>query len=265
MRVPGIAWWPGTVPAGVTTQELACNMDLFTTAVKLAGGKVPADRTIDGLDLTPVLTGKGKSPRDTMFYYRGTKLFAVRHGPWKGPLTPPAACGPGKPGGPRPAAAVPPRPRPRREDGRGEGSPEGAGEGQSGRGGPPEGAEARGAAVGQTAARRQEVAAPAHSFFFLAGPPGFENDPAGQVFRTRARSSFTASAYVGSAARFFHSCGSARWSYSSTPFLPLSHSVYRHRSVRTEWPGKLPRQTWVNAGRSHFAPGLSRSGLRLAP
>src|SRR5262249_18631305 len=77
MRVPGIAWWPGTVPAGVTTQELACNMDLFTTAVKLAGGKVPADRTIDGLDLTPVLTGKGKSPRDTMFYYRGTKLFAV--------------------------------------------------------------------------------------------------------------------------------------------------------------------------------------------
>jgi arylsulfatase A-like enzyme len=83
MRVPGIAWWPGTVPAGVTTQEMASTMDLFVTATKLAGGDVPNDRPIDGFDLTPVLTGKGKSPRDTMFYYRGTKLYAVRHGPWK--------------------------------------------------------------------------------------------------------------------------------------------------------------------------------------
>jgi arylsulfatase A len=83
MRVPGIAWWPGTVPAGVTTQDLGCTMDLFTTAVNLAGGDMPADRVIDGLDLAPLLTGKGKSPREAMYYYRGTKLYAVRHGPWK--------------------------------------------------------------------------------------------------------------------------------------------------------------------------------------
>lgn len=83
MRVPGLAWWPGTVPAGVTTQELGCTMDLFTTAIQLAGGTPPADRIVDGLDLTPVLTGKGKSPRDTMLYYRGTRLYAARHGPWK--------------------------------------------------------------------------------------------------------------------------------------------------------------------------------------
>jgi arylsulfatase A len=83
MREPGIAWWPGTIPAGVTTQEMASTMDLYVTAIKLAGGEVPKDRPIDGYDITPVLSGKGKSPRDTMFYYRGTKLFAVRHGPWK--------------------------------------------------------------------------------------------------------------------------------------------------------------------------------------
>ena len=29
MREPGIAWWPGRVPAGVVTHELACTMDLF--------------------------------------------------------------------------------------------------------------------------------------------------------------------------------------------------------------------------------------------
>ncbi len=87
MRVPGIAWWPGTVPAGVTTQELGCTMDLFTTAIKLSGGDLPAGRIVDGLDLTPLLTGKGKSPRETMFFYRGTKLYAVRHGPWKAHFT----------------------------------------------------------------------------------------------------------------------------------------------------------------------------------
>jgi arylsulfatase A-like enzyme len=94
MREPGIAWWPGTIPAGVTTQEMASTMDLYVTAIKLAGGEVPSDRPIDGYDITPLLTGKGKSPRDTMYFYRGTKLFAVRHGPWKAHfLTQPAYGG----------------------------------------------------------------------------------------------------------------------------------------------------------------------------
>jgi arylsulfatase A-like enzyme len=93
MRVPGIAWWPGTVPAGVTTQEVASTMDLYVTAVKLAGGEVPTDRPVDGYDITPLLTGKGSSPRDTMFFYRGTKLFAVRHRPWKAHFITQAAYG----------------------------------------------------------------------------------------------------------------------------------------------------------------------------
>jgi arylsulfatase A len=96
-RVPGIAWWPGTVPAGVTTQEMACTMDLLNTAITLAGGEVPTDRPIDGFDLTPLLTGKGKSPRDTMFYYRGLRLMAVRHGPWKAHFITQVAYGPDKP------------------------------------------------------------------------------------------------------------------------------------------------------------------------
>ena len=49
MRVPGVMWWPGTIPAGTTNHDIACTMDLFVTAVKLAGGKVPDDRPIDGL------------------------------------------------------------------------------------------------------------------------------------------------------------------------------------------------------------------------
>jgi arylsulfatase A-like enzyme len=83
MRVPGIAWWPGHVPSGVVTRELACTMDLFVTALKLSGAKVPADRVIDGVDMTPILTGTGPSLRDVFFYYRGTQLFAARKGRYK--------------------------------------------------------------------------------------------------------------------------------------------------------------------------------------
>jgi len=58
-------------------------MDLYATCLKLAGAPVPGDRPIDGLDLTPVLLGKGPSPRTLFFYYRGTQLFAARKGPHK--------------------------------------------------------------------------------------------------------------------------------------------------------------------------------------
>ena len=82
MRVPGIAWMPGTVPAGVVSQELASTLDLLPTACALAGIDPPADRPLDGYDLSPVCHGE-KSPRREMFYYRGFELMAVRLGPWK--------------------------------------------------------------------------------------------------------------------------------------------------------------------------------------
>ncbi len=68
-------------------------MDVFTTCLKLAGAEVPADRAIDGLDLTPLLLGKGPSPRTTMVYYRGTRLFAARKGPYKAHFITQAAYG----------------------------------------------------------------------------------------------------------------------------------------------------------------------------
>jgi arylsulfatase A-like enzyme len=82
MRVPGIFWWPGRISPGVVDQ-IGCTMDVFTTAIRLGGGEVPKDREIDGLDLAPALFGKGPSPRETMVFYRDTKLYAVRKGPWK--------------------------------------------------------------------------------------------------------------------------------------------------------------------------------------
>ncbi|HXP61782.1 MAG TPA: sulfatase [Dongiaceae bacterium] len=97
MREPGIARWPGRVPAGVVTHELACTMDLFTTSLKLAGAKVPEDRIIDGVDLAPVLFGLGPSQREVFFYYRGTRLYAARKGPYKAHWITRSAYGPDSP------------------------------------------------------------------------------------------------------------------------------------------------------------------------
>ena len=93
MRVPGIAWWPGKIKPGQVTHELGCTMDLFTTSLKLAGVELPKDRVIDGVDLMPVLTGTGPSPRDVVYYYRGTNLMALRHGAFKAHFITRAAYG----------------------------------------------------------------------------------------------------------------------------------------------------------------------------
>ena len=83
MREPTIAWWPGTVRAASVSQQLASTMDVFATACHLADAEMPTDRVMDSHDLTPVLRGEGASSRESVFYYRGYELFAVRVGPWK--------------------------------------------------------------------------------------------------------------------------------------------------------------------------------------
>ncbi len=73
------------MPAGVTMPAVASTMDLYVTALRLAGQPIPDDRPVDGRDISALLGGRmpriGPSP---VFYYgpRNT-LHAVRHGPWK--------------------------------------------------------------------------------------------------------------------------------------------------------------------------------------
>ena len=63
VRVPCIARWPGRIPAGRTCDELAATIDLLPTIASLAGAPLP-ERTIDGVDLTPLLEGRdGARPR----------------------------------------------------------------------------------------------------------------------------------------------------------------------------------------------------------
>ena len=82
MREPGIAWWPGKIKSSVT-HELASTLDLFPTIMKLTGVPMPTDRIMDGVDMSSILFGNGKSLRDVMMYYRGDELFAIRKGAYK--------------------------------------------------------------------------------------------------------------------------------------------------------------------------------------
>jgi len=82
MRVPGIAWMPGRVKPGVT-RGLAHAMDLFPTALALAGAPLPEDVTLDGADLSPILFESKSLAERAFFYYRGDQLFACRMGEWK--------------------------------------------------------------------------------------------------------------------------------------------------------------------------------------
>jgi len=84
-REPTLAWWPGSIPAGSTCDEIISAMDLLPTFAFLGGGKVPTDRVIDGLDVTALLKGVdgATSPHEALFYHSGDTLRAVRSGPWK--------------------------------------------------------------------------------------------------------------------------------------------------------------------------------------
>ena len=87
MREPTLAWWPGTIEAGTTSDAVGSTMDLFPTALELAGAEVPTDRTIDGESLLPVFLNPEAEGRDHVFFYRGDQVFAVRQGPWKAHFT----------------------------------------------------------------------------------------------------------------------------------------------------------------------------------
>lgn len=88
VRVPGVWWWPGTIPPATVVREPASTMDILPTAFALAGQPLPTGRTLDGRDVRPLLnpaTFSGTVP-DFEFIYTGNsnnQVYAARKGPWK--------------------------------------------------------------------------------------------------------------------------------------------------------------------------------------
>ena len=83
-RVPTIIWAPGRIPAGTETAALASTIDLLPTIASLTGTPLPAGRAIDGVDISKLLTGDAKSPREEFLYYsRDGQIEGIRQGDWK--------------------------------------------------------------------------------------------------------------------------------------------------------------------------------------
>lgn len=91
MRVPGIMRWPGRIPEGAVTSEVAATIDLYPTFARLAGAALPSDRVIDGADIWPLMSQapEASSPHEAFYYYAGggrrspVALRAIRRGEWK--------------------------------------------------------------------------------------------------------------------------------------------------------------------------------------
>jgi len=88
IRVPAIAWWPGTTPAGVVSSQPAYVGDLMATAAAVAGAPLPAPA--DGLwSLSLVPTLEGRPERQVSHPYLYWERYepalgqAVRFGRWK--------------------------------------------------------------------------------------------------------------------------------------------------------------------------------------
>jgi arylsulfatase A len=89
IRVPGIARWPGKIPANTTADGPVIGSDLFPTVLGICGVKPPADRIIDGADVLPQLTGTVAAvERKQPLYWRlnmapNNLHIAMRDGDWK--------------------------------------------------------------------------------------------------------------------------------------------------------------------------------------
>lgn len=84
LRVPFAVRWPGKIPPGTSSDEIVHAMDVFPTLAKIAGGKVPDDRPIDGVDVSDFLLGKTeKSGREGFVVYMGNDIFGVKWQDWK--------------------------------------------------------------------------------------------------------------------------------------------------------------------------------------
>lgn len=84
LRVPFAVRWPAKIEAGRTSNEIVHAMDLFPTLAAIAGGGIPEDRVIDGIDMSKFFTGSQEtSGREGFVVYMGKDIFGVKWRNWK--------------------------------------------------------------------------------------------------------------------------------------------------------------------------------------
>ncbi len=72
IHVPFFLKWPARLAGGQTFEPPVHGFDIFSTAAAAAGVELPRDRTIDGVDLVPFVTGEAQGvPHERLFWRTG--------------------------------------------------------------------------------------------------------------------------------------------------------------------------------------------------
>lgn len=83
IRVPFLVQWTGHLPAGQVYEHPVISLDLAATALAAAGGPLPEELQLDGVNLLPYLTGANSAPPHDRLYWRYGTQQALRAGDWK--------------------------------------------------------------------------------------------------------------------------------------------------------------------------------------
>lgn len=81
IRVPFLAAWPGKWPQGVAFDHPVINLDVAATAAAAAG--LPHDPVLDGVNLTPFVTGENKGAPHERLFWRWASQSAALEMPYK--------------------------------------------------------------------------------------------------------------------------------------------------------------------------------------
>jgi len=83
-RVPAVAWWPGHIKEGWTSDELTVGMDLLPTIMDIVGVDISNQRKFDGISIKDHLLNQTDLPDRIVFFGYEPKLgTAMRDGHWK--------------------------------------------------------------------------------------------------------------------------------------------------------------------------------------
>lgn len=69
VRIPCVMRWPGKVEAGSSSATPITSVDYLPTFASLAGAPLPAGKTYDGTDVSPLLDGKPIAERTIFWHY----------------------------------------------------------------------------------------------------------------------------------------------------------------------------------------------------
>jgi arylsulfatase A-like enzyme len=83
VHTPFFAKWPAALPGGARFPAPVAHVDIFATAAAAAAAPLPADRTLDGVDLVKLARGEGQGRPQGAIFWRSGHYRTILADDWK--------------------------------------------------------------------------------------------------------------------------------------------------------------------------------------